>query len=275
MSAAHDQRGFIESAAKPTPKISVQNLNLQYRLQAGRTLDVLRSVSFDVEAKQFICLVGPSGSGKTTLLNVIAGLLAPTSGQVLVDGTSVRGPGRERGLVFQQDAIFMWRTVIRNIEYGLELRRIPANRRRETANNYLKLVGLEGFGDLYPKELSGGMKKRVAIAMVFANEPECLLMDEPFGQLDYPTKVTLQKELLRIWEQERRTTVFVTHDLEEAIFLADRILVLQDGAVVRTVDVPFSRPREDSVRAEPEFQRLKMGLWDLTVLADSDSELDG
>jgi NitT/TauT family transport system ATP-binding protein len=195
------------------------------------------------------------------LLNLVAGLTLPSAGQIFVDGHAVLGPGRERGVVFQQDAILPWRSVIRNVEYGLELRGESRATRRQVAERFLRVVGLERFADFYPKELSGGMKKRVALAAVFANSPEVLLMDEPFGSLDYPTKLTLQRELLRIWEGERKTTLFVTHDLEEALFLADRVFALNEGTIESIVEVPFPRPRLDELRVAPEFQDMKRKLW--------------
>jgi NitT/TauT family transport system ATP-binding protein len=195
------------------------------------------------------------------LLNIIAGLLPPTSGRILLDGEEVRGPGRERGMVFQQDAILMWRKVLGNVEYGLELRGVPKEERRRAAMDYVRLVGLEPFADFFPKELSGGMRKRVQIAAVFANNPEVLLMDEPFGSLDYPTKVSLQEEVLKIWAAERKTTLFVTHDVEEALFLADRIFVMQNGRVDTVVSVPFPRPRLTEVRGQAEFRDLLVELW--------------
>jgi NitT/TauT family transport system ATP-binding protein len=163
--------------------------------------------------------------------------------------------------VFQQDAVFLWRKVRKNIEFGLEVRGMPRSQRKAISDHYLNLVQLENFADFYPKELSGGMKKRVAIAMVLANQPEVLLADEPFGSLDYPTKVGLQHILLNILAEEKRTTLFVTHDIEEALFLSDTIVVLLDGRIAETVQIPFARPRRDSLRGDGEFQRLKMELW--------------
>ncbi len=178
-----------------------------------------------------------------------------------MNGIPIDGPGPARGMVFQQDAVFLWRRVIENVEYGMELRNVGKKERRIAAMKYLRLVDLERFANYYPKELSGGMRKRVAVAMVFANNPDVLLMDEPFGSLDYPTKISLQKELLKMWEREKHATVFVTHDLEEALFLSSRILVLYEKKIVEDLEVPFPRPREDSVRTMPEFQEVKKRLW--------------
>jgi NitT/TauT family transport system ATP-binding protein len=242
-------------------KIRIEGLSKTFLTEQGRRLEVLRGVTAEIYAHEFVSLIGPSGSGKTTLLNLVAGLTLPSAGQILVDGRAVLGPGRERGVVFQQDAILPWRSVIRNVEYGLELRGESRATRRQVAERFLRVVGLERFADFYPKELSGGMKKRVALAALFANSPEVLLMDEPFGSLDYPTKLTLQRELLRIWEGERKTTLFVTHDLEEALFLADRVFALNEGTIESIVDVPFPRPRLDELRVAPEFQDMKRKLW--------------
>jgi NitT/TauT family transport system ATP-binding protein len=250
----------VEPAGRPA-KIRIEGVAKSYRTERGDRLDVLRGITADVHAQEFVSLVGPSGSGKTTLLNLVAGLVPPSAGAILLDGHPVTGPGRDRGVVFQQDAILPWRSVLRNVEYGLELRGEDRAARREVARRFLRLVGLERFEELYPKELSGGMKKRVALAAVFANSPEVLLMDEPFGSLDYPTKLALQRELLRVWEQERKTTLFVTHDLEEALFLSDRIFALSGGVIDTIVAVPFPRPRDDELRTTAAFQEMKRQLW--------------
>jgi NitT/TauT family transport system ATP-binding protein len=243
------------------PKIRLDHVSKVFRLGSGGEVRALHNVQFDVPDAQFLCLVGPSGCGKSTLLNVVAGLEDPTEGRVLLDAREVRGPGRDRGMVFQEDAIFLWRRVRGNVEFGLEMRRVPKEERRKRSQHFLELVGLVPFANAYPKELSGGMKKRVAIAMVLANEPEVLLMDEPFGSLDYPTKVGLQKVLLDIWAAMRRTTLFVTHDIEEAVFLADRIIVIREGRVVDDIPVEFGRPRDDDLRTATDFQSLKARVW--------------
>lgn len=252
--------GAVTSETRPV-KIRVEGLTKSFRTERGDRLDVLRGVTVDVHEHEFVSLIGPSGSGKTTLLNLVAGLVLPSTGRIVVDGRPVTGPGRDRGVVFQQDAILPWRSVLRNVEYGLELRGESRATRREVARRFLRMVGLERFEQFYPKELSGGMKKRVALAAVFANSPEVLLMDEPFGSLDYPSKLGLQRELLHVWEGERKTTLFVTHDLEEALFLSDRVFALHEGRIDTTLTVPFSRPRVDDLRTTAEFQALKRRLW--------------
>jgi NitT/TauT family transport system ATP-binding protein len=246
---------------KPTPKIVVDNVRKEFRRGSKSTHVVFESIEFSIADGEFTSIIGPSGCGKTTMLNMIAGLSHPTSGQITLDGSPITGPGADRGVVFQQDAIFMWRTVRKNVEFGLEIKRLPKAARRERSDQYIELVGLRGFEDFYPKELSGGMKKRVAIAAVMANRPDVLLMDEPFGSLDYPTKISLQDELTHIFELERTTTIFVTHDIEEAIFLSDRILVLAGGRVAEQVNVPFDRPRDPDLRLSDEMQELKRALW--------------
>jgi NitT/TauT family transport system ATP-binding protein len=242
-------------------KIHLDQVQKSFATEDGHRLDVLKGVEADIQDKEFVAIIGPSGCGKSTLLNIIAGLQLPTGGRVLVDGEEVTGPSRERGMVFQQDAILLWRKVLGNVEYGLELRGVNKKQRRDIAMEYIRLVGLERFTHFFPKELSGGMRKRVQIAAVFANSPEVLLMDEPFGSLDYPTKISLQEEVLKIWARDKKTTVFVTHDVEEALFLADRIFVLRSGHLERIVTVPFDRPRQAHIRAIPEFRDLLVELW--------------
>jgi NitT/TauT family transport system ATP-binding protein len=241
--------------------ISVTNLRKVHETERGERITALGGVSLEVADGEFVSVVGPSGCGKTTLLSQIAGLQQPTAGEIQVGGRPVEGPGRDRGVVFQADAIFLWRSVRRNIEYGLEIQRLSKQARRDRANEYLRLVGLERYADLYPKELSGGMKKRCQIATVLANNPDVLLMDEPFGALDYPTKCQLQEELLRILSREPKTTLFVTHDIEEALFLSDRIVVMDHGSIRHIVTVPFSRPRSSELRVSQGFTELKAGLW--------------
>jgi NitT/TauT family transport system ATP-binding protein len=244
------------------PKIVVEGVRKEYQRSRAGVLTVFESIDFSITEGEFVAIIGPSGCGKTTMLNLIAGLTRPTAGRILVNGREVTGPGRDRGVIFQQDAIFMWRTVRKNVEYGLEIQRIGVAERRRRALEYIQLVGLERFVDFYPKELSGGMKKRVAIATVLANQPEVMLMDEPFGSLDYPTKVALQEQVLRIWEADRTTTLFVTHDIEEALYLSDRVLVFVRGQLVEDFRVPFGRPRGGhELRTSPEMQTLKDRLW--------------
>lgn len=222
---------------------------------------ILEGLDFQINRGEFVSVIGPSGCGKTTLLNMVAGLTDPTSGSIEVAGKEVSGPGADRGVVFQQDAIFPWRTVQRNVEYGLEMRGVSRGERRERVQRFIEMVGLADYTDYLPKQLSGGMKKRVAIATVLANNPDVLLMDEPFGALDYSTRVRLQDELIEIWQQNRITTLFVTHDIEEAVYLSDRILVLSEGGLAEDYRVPFGRPRKPEIRMSAEIQEAKAHLW--------------
>ncbi|WP_235907581.1 ABC transporter ATP-binding protein [Siccirubricoccus phaeus] len=216
----------------------------------------LKGVDLDLYENSFTCLLGPSGCGKSTLLNMIAGFTQPSAGQVLVDGRAVQGPSADRGVVFQEYALFPWRTAIDNVAFGPMLKGMPKAKQREIAKRYLAMVGLAGHESKYPGNLSGGMKQRVAIARALANDPSVLLMDEPFGALDAQTRETLQEEMLRIWEHERKTVVFVTHSISEAIFLADRIVVMatRPGAVKQIFDLDLPRPRE---RSDADFVRLE------------------
>lgn len=243
-------------------KIRLDSVAKSYHTERRETLSVLKGVTASFAPGEFVSIIGPSGGGKTTLLFLIAGLIPVSSGQIFVDEKPIAGPGRDRGMVFQQDAILMWRTVRGNVEYGLELRGAPQGERLRISSQYLRMVGLHEFADFYPKELSGGMKKRVQLATVFANDPEVLLMDEPFGSLDYPTKIDLQAQLQQLWLRESKTALFVTHDLEEALFLSDRILALVDGEVARDYHVPLPRPRTDEMRVSAELQAAKKDLWE-------------
>jgi NitT/TauT family transport system ATP-binding protein len=234
--------------------LEVDHLGRDFETEDGPVV-ALERVSFRAHRREFICLIGSSGCGKSTLVRILAGLDHPTSGRVLLDGHEVRGPGRDRGMVFQGYTLFPWRTVLENVMFGLE---IGAHRRRQAeaeAREWIDLVGLSRFSSAYPHQLSGGMKQRVAIARALANHPRILLMDEPFGALDAQTRGQMQSYLLQIWRQVEVTVLFVTHDLDEAIYLADRIIVLapNPGRVVDTVEVPVPRPREPLQCVTPEF----------------------
>jgi NitT/TauT family transport system ATP-binding protein len=222
----------------------------------------LDRIDLELAENSFTCLLGPSGCGKSTLLNMIAGFVPPSAGQILVDEEPVAGASADRGVVFQEYALFPWRTALANVEFGPLMRRLPSAERREVARHYLELVGLQAHETKYPNELSGGMKQRVAIARALANAPSVLLMDEPFGALDAQTREVLQEELLRIWEQERKTVVFVTHSISEAIFLADRVVVMatQPGSIKSLIDVPLSHPRD---RSGPDFVAMERSIKQL------------
>jgi NitT/TauT family transport system ATP-binding protein len=230
----------------------------------AQRLKVLNGVSAKIPPAQFCCIVGPSGCGKSTLLRIMQALLRPDAGRVLLDGAPVTEPSLDVGFVFQQFNLLPWRSVRANVEFGLENRRVGRRMRRERASKWIKRVKLEGFEDHYPAQLSGGMQQRVGLARALAIEPRLLLMDEPFGSLDSQTKILLQAELLRLWEQEEKTVVFITHDIEEAIYLGDVVYVM--GAAPsefdQVIEVPFSRPRADTLRVEPEFGQLREQIWE-------------
>ncbi len=221
-----------------------------------RDRPILQDINLQVEDGEFLCIVGPSGCGKTTLLRIIAGLEKPTTGRILADGMPIKGPGADRGFVFQQYTLFPWRTVLENVTFGLELKGLEEDEREKIAIDYLKLVGLEDFKDAYPYELSGGMKQRVAIVRALANNPRFLLMDEPFAALDIQTRNLLQRELLYIWEKTNETIIFVTHNVDEAVFLADRIVVLsaRPGRILKIFKVEIDRIRD---RLSKEFLTLR------------------
>ena len=208
------------------PRMEINAVHVRLPAPDGTEVHVLDGVTLDIEPSEFVCLLGPSGCGKTTLLNCVAGFVAPTEGKIALDGRPVSGTPREVGIVFQEHALFPWFTVRHNVEYGLRAQGMARAQREAVAARYIELVGLEGFEHHYPHQLSGGMKQRVGIARVLAIEPSALLMDEPFGALDALTREALQEELLRIWERDRKTVVFVTHSIAEAVFLADRVVVL-------------------------------------------------
>ncbi|QKV73083.1 ABC transporter ATP-binding protein [Amycolatopsis sp. Hca4] len=227
-------------------------------------LTALDDVSLDIADGTFLSLVGPSGSGKSTLLDLLGGLTTPTSGEVLIDGKPVRGPGLDRGVVFQQYALFPWRTAQANVEFGLEGGSLGKRQRAERAREHLALVELSGFEDRYPHELSGGMKQRVAIARSLAYDPAVLLMDEPFAALDAQTREQLQEELLRIWRRTGKTIVFITHGIDEAVYLGQRVAVLtsRPGRLKAVVDVDLG-DRTGDVRSGTEFGRQRHRLWEL------------
>tara|TARA_Y100001970_G_C14070710_1_gene769273 strand:- start:317 stop:1081 length:765 start_codon:yes stop_codon:yes gene_type:complete len=242
-------------------EIIFKSIQKKFITEKGQELKVLKGVDEKIFNEEFVVLIGPSGCGKSTLLNIIAGLEKCSSGKIIVGGETVTSPSRDRGMVFQQDALLMWRKVIENVEYGLELSGVNKSERKKTALEHLEKVGLKEFADFYPKELSGGMRKRVQIASVFSNNPKVMLMDEPFGSLDYMTKLALQDQLLDIWTKQKKTTVFVTHDIEEAIFLADRIFLLKNGIIDEVFKVPFSRPRNNEIRTDEKFRNLMATLF--------------
>jgi NitT/TauT family transport system ATP-binding protein len=239
-------------------KISVERV--------GRRFDdfvALEDVSLELADNEFVTVVGPSGCGKTTLMNILAGLDFPTSGRALVDGAEVTGPGPERGVIFQQYALFPWLTVQQNVEFGLRTAGMRKAERSQRAKHYLELVGLADFADALPKTLSGGMKQRCAIARAYAVDPAILLMDEPFGAVDALTRVRLQEQLLATWSQDKRTVLFITHDVDEAVYLANRVVIMaaRPGRIVETVEVDLPYPRTEQMRLSPQFAALRNQVW--------------
>lgn len=250
----------------PTPKLEVRGVSKSFRRPDGQLLPVVQDLSLQVANLEFLALVGPSGCGKSTLLRLIDGLIPCDSGTVLLDGQDVAGsPGEGRGMVFQTFDLFPWRTAIGNVEFGLEVKGIPRGERAEISRHYVQLVGLAGFEESYPHQLSGGMQQRVGLARAFAVRPEVLLMDEPFGALDVQTRDILQDELLRIWQQEQKTVIFVTHGIEEAIYLADRIIVFspRPARPERITPVPLPRPRKEEMKTERAFLELRREIWEI------------
>jgi NitT/TauT family transport system ATP-binding protein len=250
-------------------KIVLRDISRTYHLKKSdgpQVFTALTGISLEVRKGEFLALVGPSGCGKSTLLDILAGLVQPTTGTVWIDGKQVTGPALDRGIVLQGYALFPWRTARQNIEFGLEIKKVSKSRRKEISSHFINLVGLQGFEDRFPHELSGGMKQRVAIARALAYDPEVLLMDEPFAAVDAQTRETLQDELLRIWEATKKTIVFVTHSIEEAVFLADRVAVLSvnPGTLREILPVDLPRPRINSdIRSSPEFGWVRHKIWEL------------
>jgi NitT/TauT family transport system ATP-binding protein len=240
------------------PKLSVSHLNKSF----GK-LEALRNINLDVQRGEFICVVGPSGCGKTTFLRIVAGLERATAGVVVLDGRAVKEPGTDRGFVFQNDSLLPWRTVLANAIIGREVAGSLGPDDRKRTMELLKLVGLEGFESYYPRQLSGGMRQRVNLARALAIDPEILLMDEPFAALDAQTREIMQTELLRIWQRGQKTVLFVTHQIDEAVFLADRVLVFarRPGRLQEEVKIPLPRPRDLEIKRTPEFVALVDRIW--------------
>jgi ABC-type nitrate/sulfonate/bicarbonate transport system ATPase subunit len=239
-------------------ELLVEHVTVTYPRRGGG-VTALQDVSIEVKHGQFVSIVGASGCGKSTLLNVVGGLVAPTSGQVLLDGEPIRGPGADRGMVFQSYTLYPWLTVRKNVEFGLKLRHVPRAERRRVSDELLAQMRLQGFEDAYPKALSGGMKQRVAIARALANQPSVLLMDEPFGALDAQTRTVMQELLLDVWERLRTTILFVTHDIDEAVFISEVVYVLSSrpGRVRRRLEIDLPYPRTIDVMGEPAFTAYK------------------
>ncbi|AIQ12777.1 ABC transporter ATP-binding protein [Paenibacillus durus] len=252
-------------------KIKVSGVTRRYSIRLNKDEEkkqftALQDVDLEVRPGEFLTIVGPSGCGKSTLLDLIAGLATPTEGELYIDGKRITGPALDRGIVMQGYALFPWRTVRRNVEFGLEIKKVPKKDRKAISDRFLELVGLSSYADRYPYELSGGMKQRVAIARALAYDPEVLLMDEPFAAVDAQTRETLQDELLRIWEQTGKTIIFVTHSIDEAVALADRVVVMSPnpGRVREIVPVSLPRPRSvGDVQSTADFSWIRHRVWEL------------
>jgi NitT/TauT family transport system ATP-binding protein len=245
-------------------QIIVEGVNHLYRPPHGRPVLALEDVSLDIRAREFIALLGPSGCGKSTLLYLIGGFLPTETGRILVDGAPVGAPGPDRGIVFQHFALFPWKTVRGNVLYGLERMGLGRKERAERAQSFIDLVGLTGFEDSYPSQLSGGMRQRTAIARTLAFDPKILLMDEPFGALDAQTRSLMQEELLRIWQRSPKTVIFVTHDVQEAVYLADRVAVMsaRPGRIKTIVDTRFDKNDPEVFKTQAFVDKVD-GLWNL------------
>ena len=259
----------VPAESKASIKIQARDVRMDFAIEddKGRRqqISALQDFNLDIREGEFFTILGPSGCGKSTFLNVLAGLAHKTSGSITIDGRPAEGINLHQGVVFQGYALFPWRTVLQNIEMGMEIRKVPKRERKETAEHFLDLVGLSGFAHRYPHELSGGMRQRVAIARALAYSPDLLLMDEPFAALDAQTREILQAELLRIWEAHKKTIVFITHSLDEAIYLSDRIAVMthRPGRIKSILNVPLARPRPAEIRHSPQFVQLREQAWDV------------
>jgi len=256
--------------------IKIEGVRKEFRVEAGANVVALNGVDLEIGRNEFVCVVGPSGCGKTTLLNIIAGLETYDSGSVTMHGIPIVGPGPERGVIFQQYALFPWMTVRKNIEYGMKFLRkktdkkeqgglYSAEEKRAMSDRYIKMVNLTGFESSYPKALSGGMKQRVAIARGYALNSEVLLMDEPFGALDAQTRAQLQEDLLTTWECEKKTVFFITHDVDEAVLLASRVVIMsaRPGQIKEIVDIDLPYPRTQASKLDPSFNNYKNYIWDI------------
>lgn len=255
----------LKSVSEQPTQLHIDNITLKFPTKDGGQFTAIENLSLEVKNEEFVVIVGPSGCGKSSLLYLTAGLNNPTDGEIRVAGDTVKGPSAERGMVFQSYTLFPWLTVAQNIEFGLKQKKMAASERKKIVDDYIKQVGLENFANHFPKQLSGGMKQRVAIARSLANDPKILLMDEPFGALDSQTRLQMQQLLLQVWEKSRKTVVFVTHDIDEAIMLGDRVFVMgsKPGRIQKILDVNIPHPRTLDMAMEPEFLTLKKEILSL------------
>lgn len=260
------------NGSSAAPAIDLRNVRKDFTLESGETVTAVDGITKAIQPGEFVCVLGPSGHGKSTLLNLIAGFMEPSAGVLLTHGEPVVNPGPDRGVVFQRDTLFMWKRVRDNVGFGLKARGVPAEERREIVDRYLEIVGLTKFGGAWPKQLSGGMRRRVAIAAVFANEPRVLLMDEPFTGLDYARRAVLHDVLLELWERAGNTVFFVTHDIDEALTLAGRIFVIVDGQIAHDLRLDLPRPRRTDELTGPVAAAVRRTV--LSGLSDAVSEAE-
>ena len=246
-------------------KVSVKNLCKVYEGRSRSDITVLNGINLDIQPEEFVCIVGPSGCGKTTFIRIIDGLVKATSGEVCINGLGISEPGYDRAFVFQTDSLYPWRSVLDNIVFGLEIQKVPRSERYPRARELLKMVGLTGFESHYPHELSGGMRQQVNLARALAVDPEIILMDEPFASLDAQTREVMQKELLKVWSSKKKTVIFITHQIDEAVYLADRVIVFSARPATVKADIPVAipRPRELAVKRTPQFLEYVGEIWNL------------
>jgi NitT/TauT family transport system ATP-binding protein len=263
LSSSGDGNGLLERVGRMQAYISGRNVNLTFRPPNRGPVRALQNFDIDIGEGEFLSIVGPSGCGKSTFLNVLLGLVKPDSGDIRMDGKPITGPGTDRAMVFQEFGLLPWRTVQHNVELGLELKGMAAEARRKVSQPLIQMVGLTGFEGHYPHELSGGMKQRVGLARALATDPNVLLMDEPFAALDAQTRDLMQVELLRIWQEAKKTVLFVTHQIDEAIYLSDRVVVMtkRPGHAKKIFKSGLPRPRDYEMRVTPEFNELKLEIW--------------
>ena len=256
------------SASDPSAKLAVQNIKKTFFKETGDQvvgIEVLGGINLSVAKGEFVSVIGPSGCGKSTLLRIIDGLIQPDEGRVLVDNRQVTAPGADRAVVFQYFGLYPWRSVLRNVEFGLELKKVPAAQRRRIALENIAQVGLRGFENHYPHELSGGMRQRVGFARALALDPDIILMDEPFSSVDEQTRELLQEQLLELWGSTKKTVLFITHSIDEAVYMADRVIVMgaRPGRIVEEIKVDLERPRSAAVRAQPKFGEIRGYAWEI------------
>jgi len=249
-----------------TAKLQAIDIRMEYyQPRTGNRVLAIEALSTSIGGGEFVSILGPSGCGKSTFLKIVDGLITPTSGRLIVDGQQVDRPGQDRAMVFQDASLFPWYTVVRNVSYGLECHGVPAKEARARARPFISLVGLSGFENHYPYELSGGMQQRVNLARALAVDPGMLLMDEPFAALDAQTRELMQAELLRIWNEQRKTVLFITHQIDEAVYLSDRVIVMsaRPGRIIADITIEIPRPRELAVKRSPKFHEYVDNIWEL------------